>query len=276
MILIKKLLQSKKPILMGILNLTPDSFSDGNSKADPAFFLDKAEKLISEGADILDIGGESTRPHAKPVSLEEEKSRVLPFLEEFRKKHPDFLISLDTKKFDLAKQCLEYHINILNDVSFLADERFIDLVNQADVYYVLMHSRGDSKSMMGLTEYPEGVVEGILQDFEKKISYLKQKNFPMERLILDPGFGFAKTPEQCVELIENLTVWQKFRLPLLFGISRKRFLEKYTGPSEPRDRDGISAELALQAWQNGFQIIRTHNVALTKKVFGRDCERVTG
>lgn len=263
-----KLLQSKNPIFMGILNLTPDSFSDGNPSAEPGFFLDKAEQLMAEGAHILDIGGESTRSHAKPVSFEEERARVVPFLKIFRKKHPDFLISLDTKKLELAKECLEYRIDILNDVSFLADERFINLVKQSEAYYVLMHSRGDSKTMMGLTEYQEGVVEGISQEFEKKILLLRQNNFPMEKLILDLGFGFAKTPEQCVELMKSLPVWQKFKLPLLFGVSRKLFLQEYTGPNEPLDRDEISAELALKAWESGFQIIRTHDVVLTKKVFG--------
>lgn len=252
---------------MGILNLTPDSFSDGNPSADTGFFLDKAEQLIAEGAHILDIGGESTRPHAKPVSLEEERARVIPFLKIFRKKRPDFLISLDTKKLELAKECLEYRIDILNDVSFLADERFIDLVKQTGVYYVLMHSRGDSQTMMGLTDYPEGVVQGISQDFEKKISLLKQKNFPMEKLILDLGFGFAKTPAQCVELMKDLPVWQKFKLPLLFGVSRKRFLQEYTGPNEPLDRDEISAELAVTAWESGFQVVRTHNVKLLADLF---------
>lgn len=253
---------------MGILNLTPDSFSDGHPSADPGFFLGKAEHLMAEGAHILDIGGESTRPNATPVSLEEERARVLPFLKTFRKKYPDFLISLDTKKFDLAQECLEYRVDVLNDVSFLADERFVDLVKQSGVYYVLMHARGDSQTMTRLTEYPNGVVEDISQEFEKKILFLKQKNFPMEKLILDLGFGFAKTPEQCVELMKNLSVWQKFQLPLLFGVSRKRFLQEYTGPNEPLDRDQISAELALKASQSGFQMIRTHNVTLTKKVFG--------
>lgn len=260
-----KLLQSKHPIFMGIVNLTPDSFSDGHSSADPSFFLDKAERLMAEGAHILDIGGESTRPNAKPVTLEEERARVLPFLKTFRKKYSDFPISLDTKKFDLAKECLEYHIDVLNDVSFLADERFIDLVKQSGCHYVLMHTRGNSQTMMGLAEYPNGVVEGISQEFEQKISFLKQKDFPMDKLILDLGFGFAKTPAQCVELMKNLSVWQKFKLPLLFGVSRKRFLQEYTGPNEPLDRDRISAELALKAWGNGFQIIRTHNVGLTAK-----------
>lgn len=256
--------QLNRPILMGILNLTPDSFSDGNASANVDIFLDKAEKLLAEGADILDVGGESTRPNAKAVSLEEERSRILPFLKEFRKRHPDFLISLDTKKWELAKECMEYRIDILNDVSFLADERFIKLVCENNCYYVLMHARGNSETMMGLTDYPEGVVEGISKEFEKKILFLKQKNFPLDRLILDLGFGFAKTPEQCVELIENLSVWKKYKLPLLFGVSRKRFLQHDTGRNDPKDRDPVSAKLAVKAWQNGFQIIRTHNVALTR------------
>ncbi|EKD52398.1 MAG: hypothetical protein ACD_62C00035G0001 [uncultured bacterium] len=251
---------------MGILNLTPDSFSDGQVNAGIDDFLAKAAQLISEGCAILDVGGESTRPDAKPVSLDEEKRRVLPFLEAFRKQYPDFPVSLDTKKYELAKQAMPYGIQWLNDVSCFSDERFAELVRESDVCYVLMHSRGDAQTMTKLTQYPQGVVEGVALELGLKLERLRHCGVAMSQVVLDLGFGFAKTPEQCLELIESLSGWEKrFDHNLLFGISRKRFLQGLVGEVPPLDRDDISARLAVRAYAAGFDIIRTHNVALTKK-----------
>ena len=252
---------------MGIVNLTPDSFSDGNPKATIDDFEKQAEKLINDGADILDIGGESTRPDADPVSVDEEKRRILPFLKRFRKHYPVFSVSFDTKKYEVAREVLPLSIQIINDVSFLRDPRLAQLAVEHHCFYVLMHARGDSKNMMQLTDYsPSGVVAGIKKEFEQKLNILMEQGVPRDRLILDLGFGFAKTPDQCVELMKDLSVWKNFHLPLLFGVSRKRFLQKYTGENLPVDRDEISAKLALQAIQQGFSIIRTHNIRLTKQI----------
>ncbi len=264
--MITKLINSQKPIIMGILNLTPDSFSDGQKEASLDYFLKKAKKLIDDGCDILDIGGESTRPDAEFVSLKEEKKRVLPFLKEFRTDYPDFPISLDTKKYELAKEAMPYGIQVINDVSFLSDERLLALAKEHACYYVLMHSRGDSETMMSLTEYPEGVVKGIKKEIEDKLVTIKNRQFPLEHIILDIGFGFAKTPDQCLEIFESLSEWKQFQMKLLLGISRKRFLQKVTGKNEPAQRDQLSAEMAQKAYQSGFQLIRTHNVKLTKQV----------
>lgn len=263
------LLKCDRPILMGILNLTPDSFSDGDPGATVTDFLKRAEGLIRDGADILDIGGESTRPHAGFVDVETEKQRVIPFLKEFRRHHPRFPISLDTKKYEVAREALSFGIQVLNDVSFLSDVRFLDLAYEAGAYYVLMHSRGNSQTMMQLTAYPDGVVQGLKQELSAKLEFIGQTKFPLERLILDLGFGFAKSPDQCVALINHLSIWRTLGQPLLFGVSRKRFLQKYTGENAPAERDRISAELARKAYENGFQIIRTHNVGLTREVLSR-------
>lgn len=255
--------------MMGILNLTPDSFSDGQMHATLDFFLKKADTLIEDGADILDIGGESTRPDANPVDLEEERHRVLPFLKEFRKSHPHFPVSLDTQKYELAQECFGYGISILNDVSFLRDERFIDLIKQTECYYVLMHNRGNSKTMMTLTDYPGGVIQGICEEVLGKIDFMLNREVSRDRLILDIGFGFAKNPDQCVALMEHLSLWNHFNLPLLLGISRKRFLQKYAGGCSPQDRDEISAQLSVKACECGFRIFRTHNVRMTKEALQR-------
>lgn len=250
---------------MAILNLTPDSFSDGKPGASAQDFLNQAQILIEQGADILDIGGESTRPNALSVSACEEVKRVVSFLEIFRKKYPDFPISLDTKKIEVAKAALPYDISIINDVSFLSDIRLAELARDQGRRYVLMHARGDSQTMTKLTDYPEGLIAGIVSEIGEKLKILDKLNFPTKNLILDIGFGFAKTPEQCVELMQNLEVWCQFDLPLLFAISRKRFLQNYTGENQPHERDTISAELCKLAVRSGFSIIRTHNVDLTLK-----------
>jgi len=252
---------------MGILNLTPDSFSDGLPNATLDDFLVRARQLIEDGCDLLDIGGESTRPGAKVISVEEESSRVLPFLKAFRREFKKFPISLDTRKFEVAMQALEYNIQVLNDTDFLQDVRLLDLARQNDLFYVLMHCRGTPQEMTSLTDYEDGLLPSLFQEFEKKIVFIKERNFPLENLILDPGFGFAKTPEQCREMMMYLEAWQRFSLPLMIGISRKRFLQFYTGENKPQDRDDISAKLAKIASEKGFCIIRTHNVSLTKKVF---------
>jgi len=251
---------------MGILNLTPDSFSDGMPQASTRDFLRKATKLINEGCDILDIGGESTRPDAVPVPLKEERKRILDFLNLFRSEHPDFPISLDTKKYELAQEAMTYKIAVLNDVSFLSDSRFLHLAKQYNAYYVLMHTRGTSQNMMQQTSYPEGLKETIHRELTEKLALIEKENFPKDKLIIDLGFGFAKSPEQCVSLCTSLEQWQCFNLPLLFGVSRKRFIQKYTGENEPFARDNQSAKLAKLAYYSGFHIIRTHNVVLTKEV----------
>lgn len=251
--------------LMAILNVTPDSFSDGQPAATSNDFVRKAAQLIEEGADILDIGGESTRPNASPVSEEEEMQRVLPVIKSIRERFPNFPISLDTKKYAVAKAAMPFNIQVINDVSFLQDTRLAELAMQNHCAYVLMHSRGNSQTMMNLTDYPKGLIIGMQEEIKQKFTLLCEMNFPFNHLILDLGFGFAKTPEQCVELMQSLPLWKKFHQPLMFAVSRKRFLQKYTGENIPTERDEISAELANQAVAAGFQIIRTHSILLTKQ-----------
>lgn len=261
--------KNNEPVIMGILNITPDSFSDGMPNGTPDDFLKKAEILIQDGADILDIGAESTRPGAELVSLKEEKDRIIGFLKVFRKKFPDFPVSLDTRKYEVALATLPYKIQMINDTSFLSDIRLVELAKQEDLYYVLMHSRGKPSNMMNLTSYPSGVVNTIHEEFQRKIRLLKKINFSSDKLLIDLGFGFAKTEKQCVELINNLSFWnEKYRSQLLFAVSRKRFLQEYTGKNNPIERDLKSAELAKQAYDNGFKIFRVHNIQATKNVFG--------
>lgn len=255
----------KSPTLFGILNLTPDSFSDGLPNAHVDDFIKKAEQLMADGADIIDIGAESTRPGAQALSADEEISRLIPFLKTFRQKHPDFPLSLDTKKYAVALACSSFGILVYNDVSFFSDAHFVKLMTtQKDAWYVLMHSRGDSQNMMTLTDYPGGVVDGVKNEILAKLDELKKASMPMDRVILDLGFGFAKTPEQCVTLFEALPEFVSLGLPILLGISRKRFLQQYTGVNEPLERDDITVELTQKALESGVTLHRIHHVKAVK------------
>lgn len=252
---------------MGILNLTPDSFSDGRPDAGTSEFLARADAIISEGAAILDIGGESTRPGASAVAATDELARVLPFLEAFRSRHPRFPISLDTTKYEVARAAAAYDVAVLNDVSCLADVRLAALARDQGGAYVLMHSRGTPQTMSDMTDYPTGVLDGIWAELESRIKKIKELGLATNNLWIDPGFGFAKTPAQCLELATQLDLWRGFRdrvwprARLMIGVSRKRFLQ--SDANQPWERDEASLRVALNAVEHGFSVVRTHNVALT-------------
>lgn len=257
---------------MGILNVTPDSFSDGLPGAPAEQFITKAKHLIDEGADIIDIGGESTRPGALPVDADEEIRRILPVMAGLRDVSPFLPISLDTRKLAVAEACADFGISILNDVGFASDERLVRWAAKNRVAYVLMHSRGTPETMTKLTDYPEGLLPTMFSECAEKIARVTALGIDQENLILDPGFGFAKTPVQCRDLAETLAEWPRFlarqgtpATRLMIGVSRKRFLQSYTGETTPGERDAVSARLAMDAFRAGFHVIRTHNVALTRK-----------
>lgn len=257
---------------MGILNVTPDSFSDGLPGTEVKSFIAKAERLVADGADIIDIGGESTRPGALPVDAEEETRRILPVLKGIRRNFPTIPISLDTRKLAVAEACADFDFSILNDVGFAADKGLVRWAAKNRVHYVLMHSRGTPETMARLTEYPDGLLRTVFAECAEKITELKTIGIDSARLILDPGFGFAKTPAQCHDLVESMHEWPSFLaeqgIPaarLMIGVSRKRFTQLYTGENSPEERDAISARLAVDAFRAGFHVIRTHNVALTRQ-----------
>lgn len=256
-----------QPLYMGVLNLTPDSFSDGNPQASLKDQLIFAEKLIKQGMHILDIGGESTRPQAQLVSAEIEQQRILPFLKEFRKNFPHFPVSVDTQKYEVAQAAADVGIQILNDVSFFSDVRFAHLSKNYGLHYVLMHSNGAGTAAPQNQHYPLGVANEIHTAFLQKIEAFLKNGGQKQKLILDLGFGFAKNQEQCWELWESLPRWKNLGLPLLLGISRKSFLTKITGNIPPKDRDLISAQMACQAYAQGFSMIRCHNIELTHSLF---------
>ncbi|ACC98188.1 Dihydropteroate synthase [Elusimicrobium minutum Pei191] len=250
----------KKPLIMGILNVTPDSFFDGGKTADP--FV-RASKLIEEGADIIDIGGESTRPGAEPVSFEDEKKRVIPVLKQIKAAYPKITISIDTYKPKIAKLAVEEGADIINDPSGLADPVMADIAASSDTKLVVMHTRGTPQNMDKLTEYAD-IVADIKNFFEKKIQECAREGLHTDNIILDPGFGFAKNKEQNFLLLKNISYYKSLGLPLLIGLSRKKFLAKEG--DTPADRLEATLSANLYAAMNGADILRVHDVAETIKI----------
>lgn len=263
---VTELLKRKRPVIMGIVNLTPDSFSDGRPHASVEDFVSHATGLIEDGADIIDVGAESTRPGSVAVSSEAEYLRLDPFLKMFRSKFPDFPLSLDTRHHDTAIRAVRHDIDIINDVSCLRDPRLARIAGQHQCHYVLMHTRGTPQSMLRLTDYPAGTVNGVVAELDTAVARYASLGGDMKKLIIDPGIGFAKTPEQSLELVNHLEEFNKWSLPVLVGLSRKRFLELLIGKSEPCARDEVSAHLANDAVKKGAHIVRTHNVKMTRRI----------
>ncbi|PIE75080.1 MAG: dihydropteroate synthase [Deltaproteobacteria bacterium] len=256
-----------KTFIMGVINITPDSFSDGGKYNCLEKGLKHAQKLIKEGADILDIGGESTRPFSKSVPLEEELKRVVPIVKEIRK-ITDIPISIDTNKAQVAKAALESGASIINDVSAMSfDPDMADIAKNFDVPIILMHISGTPENMQKNPVY-KNLMEEIKDYFAQKINYAQEKGIKKEKIILDPGIGFGKTLEHNLDIINNLKgLKDAFGLPVLIGTSRKTFIRKILKKDDlPNDPDVITGSVAsiCAAILNGADIVRVHDVKETK------------
>lgn len=247
----------KTPKIMGILNVSPDSFYSGSRLLDETSALNRTEEMIKEGADILDVGGESTRPGALPLSDEEELNRVIPVISSIRKKFKDIPISVDTYKVKVAKEAIEAGATILNIISLT--EEMIEFLECIETPFIFMHMRGTPKDMQNYTDYSD-VIKEILLYFQEKITYLEKRGIKRERIIIDPGIGFAKTAKQNFEILRSLKAFKIFGLPVLVGHSRKSFLGKLLNEAEPEER--LSGTLAVTAYaaMNEADIIRVHDV----------------
>jgi dihydropteroate synthase len=248
---------------MGILNVTPDSFSDGGQFADTEAALTHARKLIEQGADILDIGGESTRPKATPVSAEEECSRVLPVIEKITS-HFSIVVSIDTMKPAVARAAIQAGASIVNDVlANRNDPEMWRLVAETGVGYIAMHMQGTPQTMQENPLY-ENVNASVNKFFEERLNKLVSCGVRAEQIALDVGIGFGKTVEHNLQLLRSLRSFTKWERPLVLGASRKSFLDRLLGaPMKER----LPGSLACACWavQQGAQIIRTHDVAETKQ-----------
>lgn len=246
--------------IMGVLNVTPDSFSDGGQFDSLATALQQAQRLESGGADILDIGGQSTRPGAEAVSVEAEIDRVVPVVQAIRTRS-QIPISVDTYRAAVAKAALDAGADLVNDVTGgTADTEMLPLIGERQVPAVLMHMRGTPQTMQSLTQYDD-LVGDICQMLEHHVQAAVACGIHRDRLILDPGIGFAKTHEQNLELLRELHQFRDLGYPLLVGVSRKSFIGKITNRPDPKDRVWGTAAACTAAIARSADILRVHDVA---------------
>jgi dihydropteroate synthase len=247
-----------RPLVMGIVNVTPDSFSDGGRFFEPSAAVAHAMKLVEEGADILDIGGESTRPGATPVAIDDELARVVPVVAEVARK-VSVPLSVDTMKAEVAKQCLDAGAAIVNDVSGFRDPAMVAVATEFRAGIVVMHMRGEPATMQQNPQYADVVAEvaGYLQE---RLRALGQSGIPPETVCVDPGIGFGKTLEHNLDLLANLDAVARLGRPVCLGVSRKGFVGKLTGRG-PGERDTGSLAVACFAAARGTaHVLRVHDV----------------
>lgn len=257
------------PLVMGIVNVTPDSFSDGGSYFSPAAALAHAARLLREGADILDVGGESTRPQgAEPVAADEEMRRVLPVIRALAAEHPDALISVDTVKSDVADAAIEAGAHIVNDVSGMRlDARMASVCVAREVGVVLMHSRGPVETMATYAHatFAGDPLDEVLDELCERVEVALQEGVRREQIVVDPGIGFGKRSVHSLRLLGCLERLREWELPVLVGVSRKRFIGEISGVLEPAARVFGSVGAAVAAFDRGASIFRVHDVAATRQ-----------
>ncbi|GAB4533599.1 MAG: dihydropteroate synthase [Pleurocapsa sp.] len=249
----------KKTYLMGILNVTPDSFSDGGEFNNIEAALTQANQMIQNGVNIIDIGGESTRPHAEAVSLTEELNRVIPVIKKLRT-YTSIPISIDTTKAAVAELAIEAGADIINDISGgTFDLDMLSTAAKLNVPIILMHIRGKPQNMQQLTDYQD-VVAAVYQFLETQINVAIAHGIKQENIIIDPGIGFAKNHQQNIELLQRLAEFKNLNSPLLIGVSRKSFIGHLLNKDNPTDRVWGTAAACCSAIASGADIIRVHDV----------------
>ena len=248
---------------MGILNVTPDSFADGGRHFNIESALKRANEMAAENVDIIDVGGESTRPGAERITIDEELARVIPVISEI--KSLGSIISIDTMRSEVAQAAIAAGASIVNDVSGgLADEKMANLIAaNPSVQYVAMHWRGHSREMQSLATYKD-VVREVRDELEERATSLLKAGVDPEQLILDPGIGFAKTSAHNWELLRNIDRLQLLGYPLLVGVSRKRFLGELIGSESPDERESATIALTTELAKCKVWAVRTHAVKAHK------------
>lgn len=254
----QRLYDLRKPVVMGIVNVTPDSFFSLSRFKSGRSLLNQVEQQIADGATIIDVGGYSTRPQASPVSSEEELRRISEPIELIRKKFPDVPVSVDTFRAEVARAVVErYGVAMINDVSGgTLDSSMFETVAAMKVAYVLMHTKGTPQTMHTLTEY-DALVPDIMHFLEKRVAQLHLLG--VNDVVIDPGFGFAKTPEQNYELLRKLEYFKEIEVPLLVGVSRKSMIYKLLETTPEAALNGTTA-VHMLALLGGASILRVHDV----------------
>jgi dihydropteroate synthase len=253
-----------KPLIMGILNLTPDSFSDGGLYVQPKKAFIYINYMISKGADIIDIGGESTRPGSKDIPHNVEWKRLEKIIVNFKKKFPKVFLSIDTRKSEVMLKAIKCKSDLINDVSgFNYDQKVVDKIKNYNVWKVLHHMQGVPNTMQIKPTY-KNVLLDIYDFFEKKINTDFQK-FKYKKFIIDPGIGFGKNLKHNLTLMHNISLFHSLGFPLLIGTSRKKFINQISGQFDSKERIGGTLASVLYTLQQGVQIFRVHNVNEVKQ-----------
>jgi len=250
---------NQSTLVMGVLNVTPDSFADGGRHFDFDAAIARSAEMIAEGVDIIDVGGESTRPGSERISFEEERDRTIPVI--IALKELGATISIDTTRSEIAKLAIGAGATIVNDISGgnLDPQMAALIAANPAIQYIAMHSRGESKDMQTRAVYKD-VVQEVRQELEDRVTALIEQGVSPEQIILDPGIGFAKTGAQNWELLRNIDRLQLLGYPLLIGVSRKRFLGDLVSAENPDDRDFATIALTTEMARKGVWAVRTHSV----------------
>ena len=254
----KKLNFSNSPLLMGVINLTPDSFSDGGKYNKKNKGFSYAKDLIKKGCKIIDIGGESTRPGSKEIEKKREWKRISETLKKIKKLKK--FVSLDTRKSWIMEKGINYKVNLINDVSGLNyDSNTINILKKTNVPFVLHHMQGTPLNMQKNPKY-KNVLLDIYDFFEKKINEVRAKGIKHNNIVLDPGVGFGKNLKHNITLIRNISIFHSLGFPIMLGVSRKSFIKDLSGNNDSKERLGGTVSSSLYAMMQGVQIIRVHNI----------------
>ena len=252
-----------KPRLFGVINVTPDSFSDGGEALALSEALKRGRAMLDDGADILDVGGESTRPGAEPVSAEEERARVVPVVKGLSEMGA--LVSIDTRRAEVMAAAIDAGAGIVNDVTALTGEQdSLGLVADRGVAVVLMHMQGEPGSMQENPQY-ENAAEDVFGTLKARFEACEEAGILRHRIAVDPGIGFGKTVDHNLEILNRLDIYRGLGLPVLLGVSRKSFIAKLSRGEAPKDRVPGSLAAVLAAWAQGVRMFRVHDVAETRQ-----------
>ena len=255
-----------KPILMGVLNITPDSFSDGGNFLNPELATKQALQMFEEGADLIDIGAESSRPGAETISVQKELDRLMPVLQKIRSESAG-LISIDTTKAVVAREALMVGANIINDISGLTEDPAMwQVVKEFNCYFVAMHRLAKSRDMQTNPQY-ENVVQAVSDFFKDTIHKTQELGLDLRKLILDPGIGFGKTLEHNLALIKSAEQFLKLGVPILYGTSRKSFIGQILGQPDPMLRLSGTLASAVALYFKGVRLFRVHDVKAHRDFF---------
>ena len=256
----------RKTSIMGVINLTPDSFSDGGDLNSTRKVLNQIKDFISNGVDIIDLGAQSTRPGAEEVGTRYEIKRLIPHLKKIRAEFPEILISIDTFNSEVANEALLNGANWINDVTGgRRDEKILDIVSKFNCPFVITHSRGNSQNMNELNQYRNFLSE-VISSLESLIKKALEKKISSKNIILDPGIGFSKDLEQNLEVLKNLELFKKLNFPILIGASRKRFIGEILNEINPKERDIGTLAITCLCSQLNIDLVRVHNVKINYQI----------